>query len=84
MTAVPTDTKRGASSISPPDVVLKVSKPIHTGPGDVTITPWDVATPDIPADPVRVAAKPPPADNPIVASKNPKLNLRDKSWIIRK
>jgi hypothetical protein len=79
MTAVPADTKRGASGISHPDVVFKVSKPIHTGPGDITITPWAVATPDIPADPVRVAAKPPPADNPIVASKNPRLNLRYKS-----
>ena len=82
MTAVPADTKRGVSDVFSPNVVLKVSKPVHTGPGDITITPLGVATPDIPADPVRVAAKPPPADNPIVASKNPKLNLRCKGWII--
>ena len=51
MTAVPAGTKRGASGVSHPDVARRASKPVKAGPDAVTITPLDVATPEIPADP---------------------------------
>lgn len=51
MTAVPAGTKRGVSGVSHLNVALLAPNPVKVGPDAVTITPLDVATPEIPADP---------------------------------